>query len=249
MLPCFCVLFISYYAYGHIYGSEGKAYTDEVKTMIMKDVEGLFFEFQEKAILLSMDQDIQTFFYIDDNRLVYDHIKIQDYIAMYKVSSNVIDDIYIYSPSSGYIYSSAGRLHYDRFFDQECIGLWKNTENLQQYEYLNRVLYRMQKENVCLYYTIQYGVGNTGVIVFQLNMNDMRKMFDYGEYIDLVIVGKQKVIYDSTGQWIGSEVADTEEITSVLDEGIVLNNTMDLYGLEIWGIRTLLLHLGMKLDM
>lgn len=233
MLPFFCVLFISYYAYGHMYSSEEKAYTDEVKMMIIKDVEGLFSEFQEKAILLSMDQDIQTFFYIDDDRLAYDYIKIQDYIAMYKVSSDVIDDIYIYAPRSEYIYSSAGRLHYDRFFDQECIDRWNNTEDLQQYEYLNRVRYRMQKENVCLYYTIQYGVGNTGVLAFQLNMNDLRKMFDYGEYINLIIVGKQKVIYDSTGQWIGSEVVDTTAIKEALDGGIVLSNTIDLYSLEI----------------
>lgn len=233
MLPFLCVLFISFYAYGRIYGSEEKAYTDEVKTMIMKDIEGLFSEFQEKAILLSMDQDIQVFFHIGNDRLTYDYIKLQDYIAMYKVSSNVIDDIYIYSPRSGYIYSSSGRLHYNNFWDQECIDRWNNTENLQQYEYLNRVFYRTQKENVCLYYTIQYGVGNTGVIAFQLNMNDLREMFDYGEYINLIIVGKQKVIYDSTNHWLGTEVTDVGEITSALDGGIVIANTIENYGLDI----------------
>lgn len=233
MLPFFCVLAISYYAYEHIYAAEEKAYADEIKTMIIKDIEDLFSEFQEKAILLSMDQDVQVFFYINDDRITYDFTEIQDYIELYRVSSNVMDDLYLYSPRSGYLYSSAGRLHYDRFFDQESIDRWRNTEGLQQYEYLDRDFYGMRKENVCLYYTIKYSAENRGVIAFLLNMNDLRKVFDYGEYVDLIIVGKQKVIYDSTNQRLGSEVTDVGEITGELDGGVVLSKAIDLYGLEI----------------
>lgn len=235
MLPFICVLFISVYSYNQVQRSEEKAYTDEIFIMTSKDVENLFRELRDKMILLTLDIDVQMFTYAESVEAdeFYSQRNIQNFISLNTVATEVIEDVYIYNPGSQAIISSAGKWHYDDFYDKETIEQWEDTEELYQIEYVTRYYNRKWKENICLYYPYQYSRENTGVIIFCIDMDKLWNQYNYGENIRLTIVKDEQVLFSNVKEWTGRKVKECEGLLQAAANEMLITGELKENGLEL----------------
>ena len=234
MLPFICILAVSYYAYDQIQRSEEKAYLDEKTVQIQKDVEGIFAEIRNKAIMLGSDSDVELFYLAEniENDMFYDVNDIFDYVSLSKVSTDIVDDIYVYAPASKAVISMAGRYAYEAFADQECLNLWRDEE-MYQFEYISRVISRKERENICFYYTTRQISGRKGVVIFNINPDKLAKKLDYGENVGIVIAGDGQILYDSIMKRNGIRLESMEELNLQAYQEIVVTGSLDQFGLEL----------------
>lgn len=235
MLPFVCILAVSYYSYDQIQRSEERAYQEERMIQIQKDVEGLFSEIRNKAIMLGGDSEVELFYLAEsiENDTFYDVKDIFDYVSLSKVSTDIVDDIYVYSPAAQTVISMAGRYKYEAFADPECLDLWRDNDEMYQFEYIKRKISRKNRENICFYYTTRHASGRKGVVVFNINLDKLDKKLDYGKNVDIVIAGGGQILYDSTMERNGTRIESTEELKQQIGKEIVVSNSLDQFGLEI----------------
>lgn len=232
ILPFLCVLIISYYAYDHIYSSEEKAYTEDVKTMIVNDVESLFHEISEKAVSLYGDSDVKLFF-MGANKDIYDFEKVVEYLNIYRLTSDFLDDVALYAPESAHIHNAAGLQHYEKLYDKTFVDAWESNGGMIQYQYLDRTVFQKRYEQLCIYYTFALDKRYPAVLIFQMNMDNLRKKFDYGEHVDLILISKNQILYDSTGQRQGMLLDDIKEVTSDFGSDILVTHYLEKFDVEL----------------
>jgi len=107
LLPMIFMLITSTYIYDQLRRSEEQAYTEKMVTRISTDVETVFKEVRDKAILLGADRDVELFYYADqiEDDMYYDVKNIFNFVSLYKISSEVIENVYVYAPNSSGIIS------------------------------------------------------------------------------------------------------------------------------------------------
>ena len=200
ILPFICVLGISYYSYGYIQKSEEKVYTEQIITRITMDVESIFREIQNKAIMLSFDSDVELFYRAEsiEKDYFYDVHNILKFLALYNLSTDVIDGVYVYAPYSDVVISEKGRYEYKNFIDKECIDNWEDNGEMFQVKYLDRKAGGERKESVVFYYTTSYSSGRKGVAIINMSIDKLKKIFSYNEDVSLFIIGNGQLLYDST---------------------------------------------------
>ncbi len=236
-LPCICVLVIFTYTYDALQKSEERAYTDELLTRISMDVENVFQEIRDKAILMSFDKDVELFSCADtveDDRF-YDPQNIFKFVSLYNISADVIDSVYLYAPHSDGIISAAGRTNYDRFEDKTSIDNWRDDGEKFQINYLSREILGEQHDTISFYYTTLYRqiTNRKGVVIVNIAKSKLEKEFDYGEQVKLLLVGEQQIIFDSTGERNGRVVEDVNELMVADEAEMVICNKLESFGLEI----------------
>lgn len=235
MLPFMCILGILYYTYAQIQISEEKAYVDGTNTMICKDVESLFSELQNKLYMTSLDNDVNLFYYAHsmDDTMFYNFRNISKFISLLSITTDVIGDVCIYAPHTQTVISSAGRYHYDKFSDKECIDRWVDSAENFQFEYLNRMVYKEQRENICIYYTAQLGTKRKGVSIIQIDMNKFAKKFVYENVAKITLISDGQVLYDSAGGLNGSYIENIEDLMQASGDEIVVYNQLSQNNLEL----------------
>ena len=213
VIPFICVLGISVYTYGNIHESEAKAYSDKMVAKIVADVDDMFQEIREKAIMLSIHQDVRAFFFSKDidRDEFYDLNNIFEYLSLYSVTNEIIESVYLYSTSSHVVISQAGRYRYDDFYDKECVGLWDADGEMYQIHYLERAIGKKNKETLSFYYAGIYGGEEKAAVIININMNKLHKYLDYGEDIEIVIEKADQVLYDSSKGEQHSDRGGSEE--------------------------------------
>ena len=99
LIPLVCGLGSLYYVYNRVQESEERAYADEKFSMVYENFSGLFEGLREKAMVLSLDKDVELFLYSDDieKDTHYNLKNIQNFMSLYKISSDVIENIYIFA--------------------------------------------------------------------------------------------------------------------------------------------------------
>ena len=234
LLPFVCIVGISTYAYDELQRSEEKAYADEKIAEISGDVENLFNGIREKAFLLNANQDVKLFFYADriDNDAFYKPENIFNFLSLYGISTEIIDNVYLYAPYSDAVFSPASRVSYEKFDDKECIDRWKDNGEMYQIEYLSREVIGERKDTLSFYYTTRLSTDRTGVIIININMKKLAKELDYGDQVRLEIVGGGKMLYDSTGVRNGSEVESVEALMQASEAEISVSHKLDQFGIE-----------------
>lgn len=235
ILPFVCILGISYYAYGHIQKSEEKVYTEELITRISMDVESVFREIRNKAIMLSVDQDVELFYHAEsiEKDYFYNVHNILKFLALYNLSTDVIDGVYVYAPYSNVIISEAGRYEYENFSDTECIDGWKDNDEMFQMKYLDRKVAGKRKETIALYYTTHYSGDRKGVAILNLSIEKLEKVFSFDEDASVYIVGDEQLLYDSTMENNGIAVENTAVFLAEEDGVIKAGNKLDISNLEV----------------
>lgn len=211
VLPFICILGLSYYFYNHIQKSEEKIYKEELITRISMDVEGLFREIQNKAIMLSADFDVTNFYIAEsiEKDYFYDVHNILKFLALYNLSTDVIDGVYVYAPYSKVVISEAGRYKYENFSDKMCIDSWDEEGEMFQIKYMDRKVAGVRKKTVAFYYTTNYSSGRKGVAIINMSLDKLEKVFAYNEGVSVYIVGNKQMIYDSTMENNGIIIDDS----------------------------------------
>lgn len=234
ILPLLLVLGVTHYSYGQIYESKEDAYVDEMRTMIYEDVDALFKELRDKLLFLSLDDDVKLFSLSGsiENQL-YNHEEIHKIIDMFKLTSEVIDDVYIYAPSSNLILSSAGLIQYDHFDYQEMIDNWDSSGSLYQFDYARQKTFGGQRGFLNMYYSVKYGAATRGVFVLRVDMHDLRNALDYGDNIGLLILNDNQVIFDSSNQLLGESIDDIDTLNAASKKDLVLSRKIPAYGLDV----------------
>ena len=229
MLPFLCVLIMSHYSYNQIQQREKKAYADEMLARVSSDVENLFCELRDKMIMLAFDEDVKLFFYSKnkEDHEFYDFHSILDFISLYSISTDVIEDVYIYSPNNRVILSSSGASYYQEFYDKECIDHWSG-DDMWQIEYVSRRVINSQKDTICLYYTTRYSGNRKGVVILQINLEKLHQKLNYGDTVSLAVIGNSQLLYDTSRQNLGSRIDDTDELLSLesASDDMVIQNVL-----------------------
>ena len=235
MLPFVCILGLSYYGYGHIQKSEERAYTEELITRISMDVENVFREIRNKAIMLSADSDVELFYLAEsiDKDYFYDVHNILKFLALYNLTTDVIDGVYVYAPYSDVVISEAGRYEYERFSDMECVDGWEDNGEMFQTKYLERTVAGKKKETIAFYYTTNYTGSRKGVAILNLSLEKLDNVFSYNEDVSLYIWGNNQLLYNSTAKNSDMELLDREELLKTEDGVIVASEKIDICDIEI----------------
>lgn len=212
IMPFICVLVISIYTYGSAQENIKKSYSDAMSARIIADVNNIFKEIKEKAIMIGMNYDVGLFFYSKDieQDQYYDVNNIFEYLSLYSVTNEIIESVYLYSTTSDVVISPAGRYRYVDFYDKECIQQWNETGDMYQINYLDRVIGNKKKRNICFYYAGQYGIEGNCIVIININLEKLRKQLGYGDSINLAIVNEDEIIFDSSLMWMGNHINDLD---------------------------------------
>lgn len=236
IVPFVCILGISYYSYSRIQKSEKKAYTEQLVTQISAEVESIFKEIRDKAIMLSADSDVELFYYAEsiEQDQFYDVHNILKFLSLYNLSTDVIDSVYVYAPYSDVVISAGGRYNYSNFIDKECLDSWEEKEGYFQLAYHDRKVIGKDQRVISFYYTTHYIAGRTGVAVINISIDKLMNVLDcYSETLSLIIVGNGQVLYDSTMEKNGMYVTDLEGLVLKAENEIVVTNQLDVNDLEV----------------
>lgn len=221
LIPLVCGLGSLYYVYNRVQESEERAYADEKFSMVYENFSGLFEGLREKAMVLSLDKDVELFLYSDDieKDTHYNLKNIQNFMSLYKISSDVIENIYIFAPSSQVVITTSGRIRCDDFYDRKYIDMWEDDGESFQYEYVVDV-----NSKICLYYTVQYSPQCRGVIILLVNVEKLKREYSYDKEMRIAILGENGVLYDSNREWDGA-LMDAADIKAA-SEGNILRSDM-----------------------
>lgn len=234
VLPFLCVLGMTNYFYDQIYENKEAAYVEKIRTTIYEDVDSLLKELRDKFYILAIDENVKLFSLSasHDNQL-YSLDRIRKQIEMFKLTSEVIDDIYIYAPSSKMIFSSDGLTHYDHFDNQELIDRWNPNGSQYQFGYSRRKISAGYKETIEMYYSVKYGATTQGLLIIRIDNYNLQKKLEYGENIGLVITNQNMVVFDSTNQFQGKSVNDVDLFSLAFEKELTMNKKMLPYGLDV----------------
>ena len=207
IIPFICVLVISVYAYGNVQKSEEKVYSDTYTARVVADTNNLFKEIREKAIMISIHQDVQRFFLSNsiDQDEFYDLHNIFDHLSLYNVTNEVIDSVYLYAAKSQVVISASGRYAYDDFYDKACIEQWESDGSMYQLECVNRKIIGKNKKHLSFYYTGLNGEDEKAVVIININLEKLHNQLDYGEDIQIAIADEKEILFGSNMEWIGRE--------------------------------------------
>lgn len=240
MLPFSCVFYIFSYSYNEIQKSEEKAYTEELRTIIYKDIESLFNELQDKMVMIAYEEDVQMFYHTRKNQenVYYNFRKIETLLEMFKLSTDIVEDIYLYAPKSEMVMvSSYGLTKYDTFYDISSIEKWQNDR--ERFRFLERTINRKKESNLCMYYEVQYSKDCSGVVILLIDVDKLNHMLDYGEQVHVFLLGSGQILYDSEGDMTAifksteSLLQDLQEEKNAYRSNAILYNALKEKGLEI----------------
>lgn len=198
-IPCVLIVTLLLYYYGYIQKTESELYSKEMTSKITTHINSVFDELCNKAIMLSMDSDVELFCYIEDmeDSRFYDVSNVLDFLALYDVGSELIDSIYIYSKENNGVISENGRYKYEYFYDKECLERWEHQEQQWQVEYIERSVNNKAYNTVTLFYSNPYGENYSSVIAFNIDVTKLKKELDYGENIEIEIADESEPIFFS----------------------------------------------------
>lgn len=235
LLPMFFMLITSTYIYDQLRESEEQAYAEKMKTRISVDVEAVFKEVRDKAILLGADDDVKLFFYADtiEDDTYYDVKNIFNFVSLYKISSNVIEDVYVYATGSNVIISPAGRFSYEDFRDQPCIDQWEDNGEMFDVKLVDREIAKKRSRTLAFYYTTRSAAGNRGVVIININMEKLKKQLDYGDDVQLMILKNSQVIFDDMGVHTGEYWEKEDLLLNQTRDEFVISEKLELLGLEV----------------
>lgn len=234
LLPFICIIGIAIFTYSELQISEEKAYTEELITRISMDLESLLNEIREKAILVSFDSDVEMFVRANtvEEDDFYELRDINYLLTSFRVSNDLIDNIYIYANYSKGVISHAGRFAYEEFADQACIDEWQEMDEKYQIIYLSRDYIGETKETLSFYYTMKYSTTRNGAVIINLDRKRLAKQLDYGEHVEITLIGKERILFDSTGEHNGMYI-DSAEIQKDSKHELVVHKKLEQLGLEL----------------
>lgn len=234
LIPFFGILGITSYFYDQIYESKEAAYVEEICTTIYEDVDNILKDIRNKVYFLSMDDDVKLFSIggYSESRL-YDLESIKKQIDIFKITSDVIDEIYLYAPSSQMMISSGGFFSYDHFEDQQLIDRWDPDGDRYQFTYSKSKVAGGYKERIDLYYPVKIGSSAQCLFIFCIDGYDLNKKLNYGETISLFITANDIVLFDSTKQFQGKDVLSADFAAVSFEKELVLNKELSPYGVNV----------------
>ena len=235
LLPFTCILGLSTYSYDRIQKSEEKVYKEEMSVRISMDVESIFHEIRNKAIMLGSDTDVESFYRAEsiEEDYFYDARRILESLALYKRSSDVVDSVYVYAPYSKVVISEGSRSKYEDFVDIECIDGWEDNGETFQIKYLSRKINGNKKESIVFYYTPNFSSTRNGVVIFNISLDKLKKALIYNEDVSVFIIGNEQLLYDSTMENNGIAIEDSKVFLEETEDVIASVTKLNICGLEV----------------
>ena len=236
LLPFILILGISYYGYYWVQTGEEKSYVDERSTRIIMSIDNLFLGIRDQAMQVSYDSDVGLFLLAKSvtDDMFYDPQNIFHLTALYDNSVRVMESVYIYAPNSRAVISEAGRFGYDGFYDKVCIDGWKDNGKQYQVDYLSRtIMGGDRKETVSFYLTSKNISGVKGTVIFNMDINKLSEELDFGDDVELMIIDKEQILFDSRGIQNGEAIDDVQVLMQRSDKEIVIRDSLELDDLEV----------------
>ena len=236
LLPFVLIMGITYYGYYWVQTSEERAYVDERSARIVISVDNLLLSIRDQALQVSYDSDVGLFLLAKSvtDDMFYDPQNIFHLTALYDNSGKAMESVYIYAPNSRAVISESGRFGYDAFYDKVCIDGWKDNGKQYQIDYLSRtILGGDRKETISFYLTLKNISGVKGAVIFNMDINKLSKELDFGEDVELMIIDKEQILFDSRGERNGEAIEDEQILMQASDKEIVVRKSLELDELEI----------------
>ena len=235
LLPFICVLLISTYTYDELQTNETRTYSKELLTRSTMDVENLFKEAKDAAILIGSDENVRSFIFANDaNNGFFDTVDIAKYLSLINLSQDAFDSSYVYAPHQNRIITSAGLIAYDQFSDKSSIAQWDRNGETYQIRYLPAEGNDYKQGRIAFYFKPRFNLGEReGCVGLSFSTEKLNRKFDYGDNVRLIILQNGLTLYDSKGELAGVYVADIQNLLDMDDSCIADSKDLSQFGLKV----------------
>ena len=206
LLPFICVLLISYYTYDELQTNETRTYSNELLTRSSMDVDNLFKEARDAAVLIGLDENVKNFIYADgfEDSPIYDMVDIAKYLSLINLSQEVFDSSYVYAAYQNNIISSAGLMSYESFSDRFCVDQWDRDGGTYQIRYLPSNAQENSLGRIGFYFKPQYSLGEReGCVGLSFDTKKLNRKLNYGDDVRLFILQEGFILYDTNSELTG----------------------------------------------
>ena len=236
LLPFICILFISTYSYDKLQTNETQTYSDELLTRSTMDVDNLFKEARDSAVLIGLDEDVRDFIYDSgtNNTTFYDTVGIAKYLSLINILQDEFDSTYVFAAYQNNIISSAGLIPYNSFPDKTGLDQWDQNGDTYQIRFLPPKENDEEPGRIGFFFKPQYSIGERrGCVVLNLNIKKLDRKFDYGEDVRLFILQDGFTLYDTKGELTGTYLEDTQVLLDVGENCIATSKNLDQFDLQM----------------
>lgn len=235
LLPFICVLLISSYTYDELQTNETRTYSKELLTRSTMDVDNLFKEAKDAAILIGSDENVRNFIVANDaNHGLFDAVDIAKYLSLINLSQDAFDSAYVYAPYQNRIITSAGLIAYNQFLDKTSIEQWNRNGDTYQIKYLPGGGNDYKQGRIAFYFKPRFNLGEReGCVGLSFSTEKLNRKFDYGDNVRLLILQNGLTLYDSKGELSGTYVEDIQNLLDTDDSCIADSKDLPQFDLKV----------------
>lgn len=235
LLPFICVLLISTYTYDELQTNETRTYSKELLTRSTMDVDNLFKEAKDAAILIGSDVNVRSFIFAKDTTSdFFDTVDVAKFLSLINLSQDAFDSAYVYAPHQKRLITSAGLITYEQFSDKTTIEQWDRNGDTYQIRYLPGDGKDNQQGRIGFYFKPRFNMGEReGCVGLSFSTEKLNRKFDYGDNVRLLILQDGLTLYDSKGELSGTYIDDIQNLLDAGDTCIADSKDLPQFNLKV----------------
>ena len=236
LLPFICVFLISTYTYDELQTNETRTYSKELLTRSSMDVDNLFKEAKDAAILIGSDENVRKFIFANDasNSELFDTVDIAKFLSVINLSQDAFDSAYVYATYQKSIITSAGLISYEQFSDKASIKQWDRNGGTYQIKYLPADEENQKPGRISFFFKPRFSLAEReGCVSLSFNTEMLNRKFDYGDNVRLLILQNGLTLYDSKGELAGAYIADIQNLLNAGDNCIADSKDLPQFDLKV----------------
>lgn len=237
MIPLAGAGVIAYFSYSHMQKNEIYAYGNEITGNVYDDLQNIFKSSQNELIYIGFNSNVELYMYgTQETQQFNQRIRaIQDLIRLPVISRDYVNDIYIYSYTSGHIITLNSFESYEVFSQRSCLDEYLEggrTESALLLTEKDESGYASQQ--LSLFEPVHYGKNTLGVTCMNFDMDELDTMLTLPEKGTVYLTDGQKILYSNRKEMIGEKRSAVPGVEGLTDETPVLSgkNVMTLIPAE-----------------
>ena len=207
MLPLSGLSFLAYYAYGNLQKNEMRAISEKTTFDYYKDWQRILKEAKTELGYLGYNTNSELFMYdtAELRQLNYKIRNIQELILLPILTREYVDSIYLYSNKSGKVITVEGVSDYDMFHAKVYMDRYI-ADQTPEIQVTENTAGTHPKRQISVFQEVSYGTKPNGLVVMNLDVSDLRKMFGAPESVRMYLTDGSIILYAGEAALVGESV-------------------------------------------
>ena len=221
-IPILLIVGISYFTLENFLEKEIQSYSEKSIRFLESTTDRVIEECISQMSYLVSDQDISVFLQTKSGEApFYNYQYLQKLVRLQLSTREYLHSLYIYSDQNGLVISPSGIFAVENLYDISWLDSYQShdrSENLwlqireSNYTYSTATAAApVQKTFLSIYMTVNYGQGNTGVVVFNIEWKEFCSMLNAG----LSSTDEALGIIDGEGRLLAAIHGGSEQFSSL----------------------------------